>query len=271
MEMKKEKKSCPAIGDCNPADCSQPEKAASCPEWNRYKKTKQGEKLSLKSTSSKSKGVKKTRGQDLIMIEKLCADLSDMKDIFPFVPWKALLLQYKGPQEENSCAYIRVLNKDGIPFPGINMFVAVADYEGAKWTKKERVLNKRVLEGMEYMNKAINDLARVLLTTVQRKQWLVERTAPIFCKRLLPDWERYKKKDKDHKKRDFEKAVTVFDKFISGTSALKLGYSKSNYHDFRYRIFPQAGIVLLAWLNNVLYDKIAEAELFSQISHVFKQ
>ena len=263
MEMKKEKISCPAIGDCNPSDCSQPEKAASCPEWNRYKKTRQGENLSLKSTSSKSKGVKKTRGKDFILIERLLADLSGMKDIFPLVPWKALLLHYKGPQEENSCAYIRVLNKDGVLPPGANIFEAVAVHSGAKLAKDERMLNKRVLEGIAYMNKAMNALAGIVLTDKKRKQWLVDRMGP-GCKRLLPDWNKYQKKDKGHAKPDFQKAVSIFDKFIGGTSALKLGYRKSTYHHFKDKISPQAGIVLLEWLHNVLYGKIDETEFLRQ-------
>ncbi len=262
--MKKEKISCPALGDCNPADCIQPEKAASCPEWNRYKKTRPEEAFPFQSAPSKTKGLKRTRGKDLILIEEIIADLSEMKDILPLISWKAFLLHYKGTQEKNSCAYLRVLNKDGLLSPGTNLFEAVAAHKGAKWTKEERMLNKRVLEGAAYMNKAINDLAGDLLTEEKRKQWLVDRMGP-RCKRLLPDWANYQKKDKARNKPDFEKALTLFDEFVGGTPASKLGYPKKKYPDFRYRIIPQGKIVLLEWLYNLLYDKIDIAEFYQNI------
>ena len=265
MRTEKEKISCPALGDCNPADCIQPEKAASCPEWNRYKKTGPEEAFPFQSAPSETKGLKRMRGKDLSLIEEIIADLSGMKDILPLISWKALLLHYRGTQEKNSCAYLRALNKDGLLPPEINLFEAVAAHNGAKWTKEERMLNKRVLNGMVRINKAINNLAAVLLTTPQIRKWLVDRMGP-GCKRLLPDWDKYRKNDKAHNKPDFDKALSVFDRFIGGMSSKELGFNKSNYHDFRYRIVPQGEIVLLEWLHNLLYGKIDEAEFFLQIA-----
>ncbi|MDA8155222.1 MAG: hypothetical protein M0Z52_02035 [Actinomycetota bacterium] len=266
--MKKEMISCPAQGDCNPTDCRKPEKRQSCPDWIRYQRLIcPEENPPLKSIPAKTNVVKRTRGKDLTMIEQLLTDLRGIKDAYPpintlsLISWKVLLLANNGNSEINSCAYIRVLNPDGSLPHGANIFEAVATHKSAKWIKEEHLLNKHVLDGIVIINTAMNDLAADLLTNTKIKQWLVDRMGP-RCRRLLPDWEKYQKKDNTHNKPDFEKSRAIFDKFIGRMPLKELGYNKKNYHDLRYRIVPHGKIVLLEWLHNLLFCKIDVCSFF---------
>jgi hypothetical protein len=274
--MKKRKKkgkiACPPIGDCNPADCVQPEMADSCSHWKQYRlkiKTVSDTIAEIAIPKVKSAKQKKVRKKDLSLYKSLISYVENVQSLSGLISTKNHLIEKYGEIEKSSCAYLREYY-GSTPAIGAEEHVnsllgkGLADLvlhgmrlsEGTLYTEEEQNLNERIVSAIYFLTNEYRLISQDLFSGkhgIKAKQWYVDIMGR-WAERYLPNWKSFKKRTS--RKPDFKESYETLKKFANGSTPKELGFKRNSYHHLRYEIVPQGVIWLLYYMHAILYGPV---------------